>query len=72
MALSPNLTFTGTTDVAISGDIALVSNNWQMTGTSPDGSEITDGGLSADVVHRQPDGSWLVLIDQPRGAAAPA
>jgi len=52
------------------GDIGLVSNSWEMTGTAPDGSEATDAGLSADVVRRQPDGSWLVLIDQPRGTSA--
>jgi len=72
MALNPKITFQGTTDVVISGDIALVSNNWRMTGTAPDGSEVADDGLSADVVRRQSDGSWLVLIDQPRGTAAPA
>jgi len=71
MALSPKITFEGVTDVAISGDIALVSNNWAMTGVAPDGSEVTDHGLSADVVRRKADGSWLVLIDQPRGGSAP-
>ena len=51
--------------VLVAGDIALVANDWTMTGTAPDGSAVTQGGHSADVVHRQPDGTWRVLIDRP-------
>jgi ketosteroid isomerase-like protein len=42
-----------------------VINEWTMTGTAPDGSEVRQGGLSDDVVRRQPNGTWLVLIDHP-------
>ncbi len=48
-------------------NIALVHANWTMTGTAPDGSLINMGGKSADVMRRQPDGTWLVLIDNPFG-----
>jgi ketosteroid isomerase-like protein len=44
----------------VSGDIALTS-------TPPkDGA-----GARAQVVHRQPDGTWLRLLDQPEFAAVP-
>jgi uncharacterized protein (TIGR02246 family) len=46
-------------------DIALVVNEWTMTGTAPDGSAVHQGGRSADVVRRQTDGTWLVLVDKP-------
>jgi uncharacterized protein (TIGR02246 family) len=46
-------------------DVALVVNKWNLTGTAPDGSEVRQGGRSADVVRRQTDGSWLVLVDKP-------
>jgi uncharacterized protein (TIGR02246 family) len=46
-------------------DVALVVNEWNLTGTAPDGSEVRQGGRSADVVRRQTDGSWLVLVDKP-------
>ena len=46
-------------------DVALVVNEWNLTGIAPDGSEVHQGGRSADVVRRQPDGSWLVLVDKP-------
>jgi uncharacterized protein (TIGR02246 family) len=50
-----------------SGDVALVLNRWTLAGTAPDGAAIEMGGLSADVLRRQPDGNWLVLIDDPWG-----
>jgi uncharacterized protein (TIGR02246 family) len=49
------------------GDVALVLNRWTLEGTAPDGAAIEMSGLSADVVRRQPDGRWLVLIDDPWG-----
>jgi uncharacterized protein (TIGR02246 family) len=53
-----------------SGDVALVLNRWTLAGTAPDGAPIEMGGLSADVLRRQPDGRWLVLIDDPWGGTA--
>lgn len=67
-ALRPRIEFSGETDVVIIEDIAMVSNPWHMTAELPDGSTHREGGLSADVLRRQPDGRWLILIDQPRGA----
>ncbi|MEP6665582.1 MAG: hypothetical protein ABJA81_03945 [Nocardioidaceae bacterium] len=67
-ALRPSIEFIGDPDVVIVDDIAVVSNSWTMTAELPDGSTHREGGVSADVLRRQLDGSWLVLIDQPRGA----
>ncbi len=52
-------------DVLLVGDVALVVNDWTMRGTAPDGSTVERGGRSADVLRRQPDGGWRVLIDHP-------
>ena len=52
-------------EVLVAGDVALVQNDWSLTGTAPDGTTITQGGRSADVVRRQGDGTWRVLIDRP-------
>jgi ketosteroid isomerase-like protein len=46
-------------------EVALVVNEWNLTGTGPDGNEVRQGGRSADVVRRQLDGSWLILVDKP-------
>ena len=64
LALSPKLR-SEVRSVLASGDIALVSNAWSLVGTAPDGSEVRQGGLSTDVLRRQPDGSWRVVVDLP-------
>ncbi len=64
LALNPTMNVE-VSQVLSSGDTALVVNHWSMTGTAPDGTEVTDGGRSADVLRRRPDGRWLVLIDHP-------
>jgi ketosteroid isomerase-like protein len=49
------------------GDLALVAGNWSFTGTAPDGTAVTLTGNNADVLRRQPDGSWRFVIDNPWG-----
>ena len=51
------------------GDTALVAYRWRMEATSPDGTMLRQGGVSADVLRRRPDGSWSVIIDDPFGGA---
>jgi ketosteroid isomerase-like protein len=64
LALRPTMV-AETVEVLQADDVALVVNEWTMTGTALDGSEVRQGGRSADVARRQPDGSWLVLVDKP-------
>jgi uncharacterized protein (TIGR02246 family) len=64
LALGPRM-IAETVQVLRADDVALVVNEWTMTGTTPDGTEVRQGGRSADVVRRQPDGGWLVLVDKP-------
>ena len=61
MEIDPELT------VVRAGDIALVSGSWTITGTGPDGEPVTMSGRTADVVRRQPDGTWRWVIDVPFG-----
>jgi uncharacterized protein (TIGR02246 family) len=67
-AMRPRIEYDGDPDVVVVDDIAIVSNTWTMTVELPDGIRRREGGVSADVLRRQPEGNWLVLIDQPRGA----
>ncbi len=53
---------------ARNGDLALLSNEWRLTGTGPDGQAVDMGGRTTEVVRRQPDGRWLYIIDHPWGA----
>lgn len=52
------------------GEIAQIISSWTITGTNPDGSPATFNGVTTDVVRRQGDGRWLLVIDNPFGAAA--
>jgi ketosteroid isomerase-like protein len=54
-------------EVIQAGDLAVHFTPWRMTGTGPGGSPITGGGLSVAVLRRQPDGKWLMVIDDPYG-----
>jgi uncharacterized protein (TIGR02246 family) len=48
--------------------LATVLNRWTLEGAQPDGTPLRLGATSADVVRRQPDGRWLLVIDDPWGA----
>jgi uncharacterized protein (TIGR02246 family) len=50
------------------GDVALVVNRWHLAGHGPRGP-VEMSGTSADVLRRQEDGSWRVLIDDPWGGS---
>lgn len=64
LALSPVME-TNVREVYQADDIALVIVDWSLRGTAPDGSLVTQSGRSADVLRRQSDGTWRVLIDHP-------
>jgi uncharacterized protein (TIGR02246 family) len=44
-------------------DIALTSANWHLTSLGPDDTTVNMRGQSVEVSRRQPDGTWLFLID---------
>jgi uncharacterized protein (TIGR02246 family) len=50
------------------GDIALLRGTWRLKGTGPDGKPVEMVHGSAEVVRRQPDGSWRYIIDHPFGS----
>lgn len=56
-----------TRQVVQADDVAVLFSEWRLVGTGPDGGEIHMGGLTADVVRRQGDGTWLMAIDNPFG-----
>jgi len=48
--------------------IALLRGSWSMESMTPVGKAVTMKGHSIEVARRQPDGSWLFVIDHPFGA----
>jgi len=54
--------------VVEANDTALVMAKWTLNGTSPTGEPVEIVGQTSDVIRRQPEGSWLFVIDNPFGA----
>ncbi len=50
-----------------SGDVALLSNEWHLSGTGADGKAVDMTGRTAEVVRLHPDGRWLFAVDHPWG-----
>lgn len=50
------------------GNLAMSRGTWSATTKGPDGNPVTSTGKNVEVVRRQPDGTWLFVIDHPRGA----
>ena len=51
------------------GDTATNMGKWTLRGTGPDGSAVVMEGKGFDVMRRQSDGSWKMVIDNPWGTA---
>lgn len=65
LASSPTLEIE-TTGVYRSDDgLALTQSRWTISGIEPDGKTVEVTGRSSEVLRRQPDGTWLVVIDNP-------
>ena len=49
------------------GDLALLSNEWTLTV-----GDQSMSAVSAEVARREPDGSWLYVVDHPYASLEPA
>jgi ketosteroid isomerase-like protein len=50
--------------------LALTYGRWRLVGTDPDGTDIELAGSGTIVSRRQPDGTWLIVLDNPLAAPA--
>ena len=66
LAMKPTMTVDLAKVVEVD-EIALVTGNWTVEGQGPDG-HITMSGTFANIVRRQPDGTWLYILDNPEVA----
>lgn len=69
VASRPRFDQVTTTKVFEAGDLALTCSDWSATATDPDGGVVTMTGRGTEVARRQPDGSWLLVVDNPWGTA---
>lgn len=66
MALKPKLT-SEKHQIVEMGDVAIYYSRWTMRGTDPAGNPVQQSGRSTDIVRRQPEGHWLIALDNPWG-----
>ena len=52
----------------VHGDIALLRAAVHLVGTAANGEPLEIRNQTSEVVRRQPDGSWLYILDHPYGA----
>ncbi len=50
------------------GSMAVTRAKGSATSPGPDGNPVTTSFHSVEVVRKQPDGTWLFVIDDPSGA----
>ena len=68
IALKPTLT-TESYEVIQTGDLLLYLSAWKLTGKDPQGKNVKMAGNSSDILRRQSDGSWRIVLDNPWGTA---
>jgi ketosteroid isomerase-like protein len=71
-ALAGFIAMKGTLDLKVTrvlevGNLALVATVWSFDGTGPDGKPVRLAAKSADVLRRQADETWGLVIDNPWG-----
>ncbi len=64
LAMKPTISV-ATRKIVQAGDVALLYSRWTLRGSRPDGKAIEMAGQGTEVVRRQPDGIWLLVVDNP-------
>jgi uncharacterized protein (TIGR02246 family) len=67
IALEPTLR-SQAQEVIDAGDLALYASRWTLRGMGPAGHPVNMAGESSDILRQQPDGRWLIALDNPWGA----
>jgi len=66
LSMKPTLSM-GKLQLVVAGDLALSLVTWTLQGTGADGKTVQMEGTTTDVLRRQADGRWLLVIDNPWG-----
>jgi len=65
-SLQPKLVMNVTRIIKAGDDVAVLYNDWTMSGFGPDGTPFTDQGKATEIVRRQRNGTWKFVVDDPR------
>lgn len=66
-ANKPHMKFNVRKVVPAGDDLALVVVAWRSKAVSADGEIRLWSGMATDIVRRQPDGEWKIVLDNPYG-----
>lgn len=66
VAMKPTIRM-NTKVLALTGDIALLTNHWALSATDADGGAMKMSNYSVEVARRQTDGHWRFVADAPWG-----
>src|SRR5215470_554205 len=66
-ANKPQMKFHVRKTIPAGDDLALVVIEWRSKSVSAEGAVKLWSGLATDIVRRQPDGSWKIVLDNPYG-----
>jgi len=53
--------------VVAAGDVALLYTDWQGTMVEPSGKTVENHFKAIEIVRRQPDGTWKLIVGDPNG-----
>jgi uncharacterized protein (TIGR02246 family) len=73
-ALGGFLALKGTMDLKLRGSVegpstAITYGAWKLDATGDDGAPITMSGESTEVLAKEPDGTWRIVLDDPWSCA---
>jgi uncharacterized protein (TIGR02246 family) len=64
-AMQPQLRMNIVRVVKVGDDLAVLYNDWSMSGKDPNGQALEMSGKAIEVVRRQADGTWRFAVDDP-------
>jgi uncharacterized protein (TIGR02246 family) len=66
-ANKPQMKFNVRKIIPAGDDLALVVLEWRSKAVAADGEVRLWSGMATDIVRRQPDGEWKIVLDNPYG-----
>jgi ketosteroid isomerase-like protein len=54
--------------VILNEGIAVLISDWRLTGTLQNGESFPEQDRTFDIIKKQSDGTWLIVLDGPWGA----
>jgi uncharacterized protein (TIGR02246 family) len=64
-AMRPRMTMKIIRVVRVANDLAVVYNDWKLAAADAEGRPVTLEGRAIELSRRQPDGTWLFVLDDP-------